>query len=59
MGSLKNILIHCQKNENDYELFGAKPDDCNRLINRGWIEALQFVEEHFDVDFNTIEQKGK
>ena len=59
MGSLKNVLIHCQKNEMDYESYGINPDDSGRLINRGWIEALEFVQEHFDIDLRTIEQKGK
>ena len=57
MGNLKNILIHCQKHEMDYEAHGTNPDDPGRLINRGWIEALQFVQEHFDIDLKTIERK--
>tara|TARA_Y100000310_G_scaffold272517_1_gene287544 strand:+ start:116 stop:295 length:180 start_codon:yes stop_codon:yes gene_type:complete len=58
MGSVKNILLYCQKHELEYKALGTNPDDPERLINRGWIEALQFVEEHFDVDLTTIEQKG-
>ena len=58
MGSLKNILIHCQENEKEYKAFGINPDDPGRLINRGWIEALEFVQEHFDIDLRTIQQKG-
>ena len=56
MGNMKNILLHCQENERKYEEFGINPDDKGRLLNRGWIEALQFVEEHFDIDFKTIQQ---
>ena len=59
MGSLKNILLHCEENEKEYTSFGINPDDPGRLINRGWIEALQFVQEHFDIDLRTIKQKGE
>ena len=57
MGSIKNILLHCQENEEQYKEYGVMIDNPNRLINRGWIAALQFVEEHFDVDLTTIQQK--
>tara|TARA_Y100000310_G_scaffold301297_1_gene337655 strand:- start:857 stop:1030 length:174 start_codon:yes stop_codon:yes gene_type:complete len=57
MGSMKNILLHCQKHEIEYEALGINPDDPGRLINRGWIEALEFVQEHFDIDLRTIQQK--
>ena len=59
MGSIKNVLLHCQENEKEYNTFGINPDDPGRLINRGWIEALEFVQEHFDIDLNTIRQKGE
>ena len=59
MGNVKNILLHCQMNEADFKPYGVSPDDPGRLINRGWIEALMFVREHFDVDLETIEQKGE
>ena len=58
MGNLKNILLHCQENEKEYIKYNINPDDRGRLINRGWIEALQFVQEHFDIDLRTIKQKG-
>ena len=58
MGSIKNILLHCQENEEQYKEYWVMLDNPNRLINRGWIEALQFVEEHFDVDLTTIQEKG-
>ena len=58
MGSIKNILLHCQENEEQYKEYGVMLDNPNRLINRGWIEALQFVEEYFDVDLTTIQEKG-
>ena len=59
MGSIKNVLIHCQENEKEYKSFGINPDDPGRLINRGWIEALEFVQDNFDVDLRTIKQKGE
>ena len=59
MSNLKNILQHCQENEKEYESFGINPDDSGRLINRGWIEALEFVQDNFDVDLRTIKQKGE
>ena len=58
MGSIKNILLHCQENEEQYKEYGVMIDNPNRLINRGWMEALQFVEEYFDVDLTTIQEKG-
>ena len=59
MGSIKNVLIQCQENEKEYQEHGINPSDRGRLINRGWIEALQFVEEHFDIDLKTIQQKER
>ena len=59
MGSVKNILIHCQENEKEHKAFGSNPDDPGRLINRGWIEALEFIQEHFDIDLRTIRQKER
>ena len=59
MGNMKNILLHCQQNEIDMESSGVDLGDPGRLINRGWIEALQFVQEHFDIDLRTIQQKGE
>ena len=44
--------------EKEYIKYNINPDDRGRLINRGWIEALQFVQEHFDIDLRTIKQKG-
>jgi len=57
LGNLKNVLLHCQENEKEYIELDVNPDDNGRLINRGWIEALQFVQEHFDIDLKTIERK--
>ena len=57
MGSLKNILIHCQEFEKEYEQMGIKSDNPKRLVNRGWIDALKFVQDNFDIEFNTIKKE--
>ena len=67
MGSLKNILIHCQENEKKFkEIMPYELDDVDgltvrdgRLINYGWIQALRFVQSNFDVEFNTIAELDK
>ena len=59
MGSIKNILTHCQENEKEYRAFGINPDDPGRLVNRGWIECCEFFLRNFDLTEKTInEQKG-
>ena len=66
MGSLKNILIHCQENEKKFKEimpYELDSDDANltvrdgRLLNYGWIQALKFIQRNFDVEFNTIEEE--
>jgi len=67
MGSLKNILIHCQENEKKFkEIMPYELDDVDgltvrdgRLINYGWIQALRFVQSNFDIEFNTITELDK
>jgi hypothetical protein len=67
MGSLKNILIHCQENEKkykkimDYDINDVDElmQDEARLINYGWIQALRFVQDNFDIEFNTITELDK
>ena len=67
MGSLKNILIHCQENERKYkEIMPYELDNVDeltqdeaRLINYGWIQALRFVQSNFDIEFNTITELDK
>lgn len=75
MGSLKNILIHCQEHERKYkEIMPSEEeypdiyelDDVDeltqseaRLINYGWIQALRFVQSNFDIEFNTITELDK
>ena len=64
MGSLKNVLLLCQEHERKYAEYAKrifwydKVFNQDRSRNQGWIEALQFVKEHFDIDFKTIKQKG-
>ena len=57
MGSIKNVLLHCMKNEQEYQTLKPSDDD-GRLINKGWIEALEYVMRNFDVEDRTIKQKG-
>ena len=67
MGNLKNILIYCQENERKYkEIMPYELDnvdeltqDESRLINYGWIQALRFIQNNFDIEFNTIAEMDK
>ena len=69
MGSLKNILIHCQENEEKYKKimpYLHELDDVDeltqdeaRLINYGWIQALRFIQSNFAIEFNTITELDK
>ena len=67
MGNLKNILIHCQENEEKYKkIMPYELDDVDeltqdeaRLINYGWIQALRFIQSNFDIEFNTITELDK
>ena len=67
MGNLKNILIYCQENERKYkEIMPYELDDVDeltqdesRLINYGWIQALRFIQNNFDIEFNTIAEMDK
>ena len=59
MGSLKNILIHCQENEKVFAKHGIVSRDRDR--NNGWIECCEFFLRNFDLTEKTIteEQKGR
>jgi len=58
MGSLKNILIHCQENEKDFEMHGIASSD--RTRNQGWIECCEFFLRNFELTEKPInEQKGE
>ena len=56
MANIKNVLLHCMETEQKYKTMKLS-DDKDRMRNKGWIEALEFVKEHFDIDLNTIKQK--
>ena len=56
MGSLKNILLHCEENEKEYEKYGVVSRD--RDINQGWIECTKFFFSNFDIEEKTI-KKGE
>ena len=56
MGSLKNILIHCQQNEKDFEKYGVVSRD--RDVNKGWIECCEFFLSNFKITEKTI-KKGE
>ena len=58
MGSLKNILIHCQQNERDFEKYGVVSRD--RDVNKGWIECCEFFLSNFELrEKTTNKQKGE
>ena len=47
MGSLKEILIHCQENEKKYASYEITSRD--RDVNKGWIECCEFFLRNFDL----------
>ena len=47
MGSLKNILIQCQENEEAFERYGVISR--GRDINKGCIECCEFFLRNFDL----------
>ena len=55
MGSLKNILIHCQQNEKDFAKYDIVSRD--RDVNKGWIECCEFFLRNFDL--TEKQQKGE
>ena len=57
MGRLKNILLHCQENEREYERMGIHDD--GRMINQGWIECCKFFFNNFNITEKTIKQENK
>jgi hypothetical protein len=56
MGNIKNILQHCQENEKDYIDYGVEEKNENRLINLGWIQALRFIEQNFDIEEKQVRE---
>ena len=53
MGSLKNILVHLEENERQYESMGIHDD--GRMINKGWIECYKFIRRNYNITEKTIE----
>ena len=56
MLNVKKVLLHCKENEREYERFNINPSDPGRLVNKGWIEALEFVNSNFDAEYKTIKE---
>ena len=45
MGSLKEILLHCQENEKEFAKYEAVSRD--RDVNKGWIECCECFLRNF------------
>ena len=59
MGSLKEILLHCQENEKEFAKYEAVSRD--RDVNKGWIECCEFFLRNFHLTekiINDNQQKG-
>ena len=59
MGSLKEILIHCQENEKVFAEHQVVSRD--RDVNKGWIECCEFFLRNFHLTekiINDNKQKG-
>ena len=56
MGSLKEILLHCQENEKEFAKYEAVSRD--RDVNKGWIECCEFFFRNFELREKTI-KKGE
>ncbi len=57
MGSIKNLLLHCQDTMKKYDDNVNEDNLRCKHINQGWIEALIFVERNFDITEKTTERK--
>ena len=55
MGSLKNILIHCEENEKVFARHGDVSRDRDR--NLGWIECCKFFFSNFELIEKTITEE--
>mgnify|MGYP006409300911 CR=1 FL=1 len=58
VGSIKNLLLHCQETMKKYDDNVNEDNLRCKHINQGWIEALIFVERNFDITEKTINEKG-
>ena len=55
MGSLKEILLHCQEHEKEYAKYQEVSRDRDR--NQGWIECCEFFLRNFDLTEKTITEE--
>ena len=55
MGGLKNILLHLEKNQKEYEELGI--DDKHSHMNQGWLECAQFFFRNFDITEKIINEE--
>ena len=53
MGSIKNLLLHCQETMKKYDDNVNEDNLRCKHINQGWIEALIFVERNFNITEKT------
>ena len=61
MGSIKNLLLHCQEIMKSYDNNVNEDNLKYKYINQGWVQALIYVERNFDITEKTIndnQQKG-
>ena len=56
---IKNVLLHCMNNEQKYKDNVVQMDDEDRMINKGWIEALEYVIRNYEIEDNIIKHKQK
>ena len=66
MTNIKNGLLQCMNNEQKYKDNMAQGDlsfgmmnDTDRMINKGWIEALEYVIRNYEIEDNIIKHKQK
>ena len=55
MGSLKEILTHCQENEKEFAMHQDVSRDRDR--NQGWIECCEFFFRNFHLTEKTITEE--
>ena len=58
MSNIKNVLLHCMETEQEYKTMEL-PDDKDRMRNKGWIEALEYVMRNYEIEDNIIKQQQK
>jgi len=58
MANIKNVLLHCMETEQKYKTMKLS-DDKDRMRNKGWIEALEYVVRNYEIEDNIIKHKQK